>query len=120
MGRLARRNLGNGVYHVYNRCANNMWILDTDEDKNKFLNLLVKYKEKYHFSIYHYCIMSNHFHLAIEGDIKDISSFISEFVLVIAYIGMELIKMVMAQYGKADTKALQFKNQNILADWVAT
>ena len=29
MGRLPRRNLGAGVYHIYNRCANNLWILDS-------------------------------------------------------------------------------------------
>ena len=28
MGRLPRRNPGAGVYHIYNRCANNLWILD--------------------------------------------------------------------------------------------
>ena len=31
MGRLPRRNLGAGVYHIYNRCANNLWILDSPE-----------------------------------------------------------------------------------------
>ena len=25
MGRLPRRNLGAGVYHIYNRCAKNKW-----------------------------------------------------------------------------------------------
>ena len=29
MGRLPRHNLGTGVYHIYNRCANNLWILDS-------------------------------------------------------------------------------------------
>ncbi len=54
-----------------------MWIFDTDELKEHFLTLLERYKNKYHLKTYHYCIMSNHFHLAIEGDIQDISSFVS-------------------------------------------
>ena len=29
MRRLPWRNLGIGVYHIYNRCANNLWILDS-------------------------------------------------------------------------------------------
>ncbi len=74
MGRLARRKLGRGVYHVYNRSANGMWILNEDEMKEIFLNLVKRFSLKYKLNIYHYCIMSNHFHFAIEGDIHDISS----------------------------------------------
>ncbi len=77
MGRLPRRKLGRGVYHVYNRSAHDMWILDTDEHKARFMHLLKRYAQKYSVNIYHYCIMSNHFHLAIEGDITEISAFIS-------------------------------------------
>lgn len=77
MGRLARRQLGDGIYHVYNRSANNVWILDTPESRDHFLKLLADYGQKYRLNIYHYCLMSNHFHLAIEGGIKDISSLIS-------------------------------------------
>ena len=40
MGRLARRQLGDGIYHVYNRSANNVWILDTPEPRDHFLKLL--------------------------------------------------------------------------------
>ena len=39
MGRLPRRNLGAAGYHIYNRCANNLWILDSPECKDKFLEL---------------------------------------------------------------------------------
>ncbi|MFI3244835.1 MAG: transposase [Akkermansia sp.] len=74
MGRLPRRKLGRGVYHVYNRSANDMWILDDDEMKEIFLNLVKRFAQKYKLNIYHYCVMSNHFHFAIEGDIHDISS----------------------------------------------
>jgi len=77
MSRLPRRMLGRGVYHVYNRSANNMWILETEAMKECFLNLAKKYADTYQLNIYHYCIMSNHFHFAIEGDIREISSFIS-------------------------------------------
>ena len=77
MGRLPRRNLGAGVYHIYNRCANNLWILDLPECKDKFLELLERLSGKYELNIYHYCVMSNHFHIAAEGNMKNISSFVS-------------------------------------------
>ena len=70
MGRLPRRNFGAGVYHIYNRCANNLWILDSPECKDKFLELLERLSGKYELNIYHYCVMSNHFHIAAEGSIK--------------------------------------------------
>lgn len=54
-----------------------MWIFNTDELKEHFLELIERYKAKYHLKVYHYAIMSNHFHLAIEGDIQEISAFIS-------------------------------------------
>lgn len=51
MGRLPRRNLGAGVYHIYNRCANNLWILDSPECKHKFLELLKRLSGKYELNI---------------------------------------------------------------------
>lgn len=77
MGRLPRRRLRRGIYHVYNRSANKKWILEEDELKQRFLNLLIHFAELYTVNIYHYCIMNNHFHLAIEGDISEISKFVS-------------------------------------------
>lgn len=77
MGRLKRRDLKRGIYHVYNKSANNAWILNEDEMKERFLNLLKHFAVKFPVNIYHYCIMSNHFHLAIEGDIETISKFVS-------------------------------------------
>lgn len=77
MSRLRRRNLKRGIYHIYNRSAYKMWIFQTDEMKDFFLYLMKKFARKYELNIYHYCVMSNHFHLAIEGDMADISSYIA-------------------------------------------
>ena len=52
MGRLPRHNLGAGVYRIYNRCANNMWILDSPECKDKFLELLERLSGKYELNIF--------------------------------------------------------------------
>ncbi len=61
MGRIPRQRLGHGIYHVYNRAIEQKWIFETAEDRNKFLNLLVRFSEPYLLNIYHWVIMSNHF-----------------------------------------------------------
>lgn len=77
MGRLKRKNLKRGIFHIYNRSAYHMWILQSDEMKDFFLYLMRKFARKYELNFYHYCIMSNHFHFAVEGDIAAISSFMA-------------------------------------------
>ena len=74
MGRIPRRRLGGGVFHVVNRGINRSWIMEQAEDRKFFLELLVKEKKKYSMNIYHWCVMSNHFHLAIEAlKVSDLS-----------------------------------------------
>jgi REP-associated tyrosine transposase len=77
MGRVARWRMGKGIYHVLNKGLNDSWILSREKDRNVFLNLLNKQKADFRLNIYHYAIMSNHFHLAIETmDMKELSAYI--------------------------------------------
>ncbi len=76
MGRLQRKRLRRGIYHVYNRSANNQWVLGDDLLKRRFLNLLIHFAKTYEVNVYHFSIMNNHFHLAIEGDIAEISRYV--------------------------------------------
>lgn len=49
-------------------------ILKQDEDKLAFLETLFKFKERFQFKLYGFCIMDNHVHLAIGSNEKaDIS-----------------------------------------------
>ena len=66
MGRVPRWRMGRGVYHVLNRGLNNSWILGTAEDRSYFVSLFAKIKEGCRINIYHWAVMSNHFHLAAE------------------------------------------------------
>jgi putative transposase len=54
------------VYHVLIRGNNQQNIFKDDEDFQKFIEILKKYKEKYQFKLYHYVLMTNHVHLVIE------------------------------------------------------
>ncbi|MCX6984756.1 MAG: transposase [Lentisphaerae bacterium] len=66
MGRVPRWRMGRGVYHVINRGLNNSWILETAEDRSYFVSLFARIKEGCRINIYHWTVMSNHFHLAAE------------------------------------------------------
>lgn len=54
-----------GIYHVYARGNNRQKIYREAKDFEFYLQLLLKAKEKYGFELYHYCLMSNHFHLLL-------------------------------------------------------
>jgi putative transposase len=77
MGRVPRWRMGKGVYHVFNRGINSAWILSTPEERDFFCKLLFDQKKHFKIEIYHYAVMSNHFHLAIETlDTKTLSAYI--------------------------------------------
>jgi putative transposase len=71
--------MGRGVYHVLNRGLNNSWILETAEDRDYFTSLLARIKGGCRINIYHWVVMSNHFHLAAEVmEINDLSYYIGK------------------------------------------
>ena len=54
------------VYHVLTRGNNKQDIFKDEEDHQKYIDILLKYKEKYKFKLYQYVLMTNHVHLVIE------------------------------------------------------
>ena len=66
MGRIARHRLGRGVYHVLNRSLDGRWVLDDARAKRAFLDLAVRFAESERVTVYHWALMSNHYHLAVE------------------------------------------------------
>ena len=74
MPRKARKKSSSRIYHIMVRGINRQTIFEEDEDKNKFIETLEKYKEKSKFEIYGYCMMDNHVHLLIrESEEESIS-----------------------------------------------
>lgn len=71
--RQARVREENSTYHIIQRGNERKSIFASDIDKNKFLDILQKMKEKYNFLIYGYCILDNHVHLIINDNGNDIS-----------------------------------------------
>jgi putative transposase len=66
MGRERRLQLPGLTYHVTNRGNNRDIIFVEPEDYEKFLGLLYRFKLKYQFKLFSYCLMTNHIHLLIK------------------------------------------------------
>ena len=63
----AKRVLYDGaIYHIIQRGHNKDRLFKDAGDYKAFKNFIRKYRQKYSFDIYHYCIMSNHFHMLLK------------------------------------------------------
>lgn len=65
MPRIPRRNVisQTQIFHVINRGILRQEIFHDDQDVSYFLDTLCRYKEKFDFEMYHWCVMPNHYHL---------------------------------------------------------
>ncbi len=54
------------IYHIYNRSNARTVIFHDKKDFEHFRDLLIHYKETFQFLLYHWVIMSNHYHLLLE------------------------------------------------------
>jgi len=57
---------GNLIYHVLNRANARNKIFHDSTDYDCFMTIILKYSKEKEMSIYHYCIMPNHYHLLLE------------------------------------------------------
>lgn len=74
MPRKAREISETGIYHILLRAANNEIIFKDDEDKQEFIKITFRKREHDHFSLYAYCVLDNHAHLAVKDNSGNISS----------------------------------------------
>lgn len=63
MARILKENMNTPFFHIMVQGNNKDYIFDLTEDKNKFLEIMSKTKEKINTTILAYCIMNNHTHL---------------------------------------------------------
>jgi len=57
---------GNLIYHVLNRANAKNEIFREDADYKYFRTTILRYSNEKNISVYHYCIMPNHYHLLLE------------------------------------------------------
>lgn len=65
MPRKPRQRSELGIYHVVVKGVNNQLLFEENNDYLKYLEVLELQKEKCHFDLFAYCLMSNHIHLLI-------------------------------------------------------
>ena len=66
MPRTGRLVQDNGVYHILNRGHDRRKLFPSTRDFKEFRTIIARYKGKFEFDLYHYCFMSNHFHLLLK------------------------------------------------------
>lgn len=66
MPRTGRQTSSTGIYHIILRGINRQIMFEDNEDKEKFIDTLEKYKEVSEYEVYAYCIMDNHVHILIK------------------------------------------------------
>lgn len=65
MGRPKRALIDDGIYHIISRGHNRYKIFNSPYDYRIYKKLLRHYKKKFHFDLFHYCLMPNHVHLLL-------------------------------------------------------
>ncbi len=63
------RGLGDGfVYHIINRGNGRQEVFHKEKDYEAFMTLMKEAKERYPVKLYGYCLMPNHFHMAMRPE----------------------------------------------------
>lgn len=73
MARPYRLQAENCLYHIISRGDDRKRIYTLQSDYGKFMDYVMKAKARYHFCLYAYCLMANHFHLLVETLLPNIS-----------------------------------------------
>jgi putative transposase len=66
MPRIARIAPRDHIFHILTRGNNRQDVFRDEMDYQKYLEILSKYKEKYHVELYHYVLMKSHVHLVLK------------------------------------------------------
>ena len=68
MPRKPREFTAGGIYHVFNRGNNRRTIFEERQDYECFLKILKAGQDRERVALFHYCLMSNHYHLLMRSE----------------------------------------------------
>lgn len=66
MPRRARKQSSTGIYHVIMRGINRQSIFEDNEDREKLIEVIARYREMSCYKLYAYCLMGNHIHMLLQ------------------------------------------------------
>ena len=78
MPRKPRQRSQTDCYHVMVRGLNKLAVFNDKRGKTRILNLIRENCKEYNVKIYAYCMMSNHFHLLLQAELKELSAFMAK------------------------------------------
>ena len=61
------------IYHIMIRCVDGILLFKDDQDRDQFLLRIKRYKKRYGFKLYAFCLMDNHAHMVIDAAGADIT-----------------------------------------------
>ncbi|AOY78083.1 transposase [Clostridium formicaceticum] len=76
MVRIAREKSQTGIYHIMLRGIDKRNIFINNSDYEKFIEHTTKAKEKAEFTVYGYCLMTNHVHMLLKTESEEIGDVI--------------------------------------------
>ena len=68
MPRGAREKSKSGYYHIVLRGIGRQNIFEDDEDNQRFIETLMRYKQEMKFELHSYCLMGNHVHILLKDE----------------------------------------------------
>jgi REP element-mobilizing transposase RayT len=67
-----------GFHHIINRGVAKSNVFNSNDDKDKFLEIICKACRDYKVNIHDYCLMDNHYHLLVETTTNNLSLFMRQ------------------------------------------
>jgi putative transposase len=67
MPRYARLHYPGGLFHIISRCLNHEFLINSDEDRRKYLSLLQSALSRCDATLLAWCLMSGHVHLVVRA-----------------------------------------------------
>lgn len=79
MGSRIRIESPTGIYHIMHRGNNKAPIFQEEHEKRRMYRFLKEGMKDLSIEIYAYCIMSNHLHLLLKADLKELAVYVHRF-----------------------------------------
>ena len=102
MPRKAREKVPFGTYYISQSCISEKKIFESDNDREKFIEIIKEKKEQFNFKVYGYCLMDDQeYKLIIYDNGSDISKIMKSINISLAYLIKDRGKVFKNRYKSA-------------------